>query len=162
MVVRRKVDDKQDEMHSLRERSRLGGGVRRIEQQHAKGKLTARERIDLLLDEGSFEELDPFVLHQSTEFGLDGQRYLGDSVVTGYGRIDGRLVFLYSQDFTVIGGSLSEAAANKICKAMDLATNSGRADGRPDRLGRRPYPGGDQQPRGLQFHLPAQRAQLPA
>ena len=125
MVVRRNVSEKQDELDSLRERSQLGGGARRIEQQHAKGKLTARERIDLLLDEGSFEELDPFVLHQSTEFGLDSQRYLGDSVVTGYGRIDGRLVFLYAQDFTVIGGSLSEAAANKICKAMDLATNSG-------------------------------------
>ncbi len=125
MVVRRKVSEKQDELNSLRERSRLGGGAPRIEQQHAKGKLTARERIVLLLDEGSFEELDPFVLHQSTEFGLDSQRYLGDSVVTGYGRIDGRLVFLYAQDFTVIGGSLSEAAANKICKAMDLATNSG-------------------------------------
>ena len=77
MVVRRNVSEKQDELDSLRERSRLGGGARRIEQQHAKGKLTARERIDLLLDEGSFEELDPFVLHQSTEFGLDSQRYLG-------------------------------------------------------------------------------------
>jgi acetyl-CoA carboxylase carboxyltransferase component len=125
MVVRRNVDGKQDELRSLRKRSVQGGGARRIEQQHAKGKLTARERIALLLDEGTFEELDPFALHQSTEFGLEKQRYLGDSVVTGYGKVNGRLTFLYSQDFTVIGGSLSEVAADKICKVMDLATNSG-------------------------------------
>ena len=125
MVVRRRADDKQEELRRLKKRSLEGGGSRRIEQQRQKGKLTARERIALLLDEGTFEELDPFVLHQSSEFGLDKQRYLGDSVVTGYGKINGRLTFLYSQDFTVIGGSLSEVAADKICKTMDLATNSG-------------------------------------
>ncbi|MBI4300323.1 MAG: methylmalonyl-CoA carboxyltransferase [Chloroflexi bacterium] len=103
----------------------MGGGARRIEQQHARGKLTARERINLLLDEGSFEELDMFIAHRATDFGLADQRYPGDSVVTGYGRIDGRLVYVYSQDFTVFGGSLSEVAAQKICKVMDLAVKNG-------------------------------------
>jgi acetyl-CoA carboxylase carboxyltransferase component len=125
MVVRRGADEKQEELRSLRKRGLLGGGSQRIERQHQQGKLTARERVALLLDEGTFEELDPFALHQSSEFGLDEQKYLGDSVVTGYGKVNGRLTFVYSQDFTVIGGSLSEVAADKICKAMDLATNSG-------------------------------------
>ena len=97
----------------------------RIERQHAWGKLTARERLDLLLDPGSFTELDAFVTHRATEFGLDGQRFLGDGVVTGHGTIDGRLVFVFSQDFTVFGGSLSEAYAEKICKVMDLAMKVG-------------------------------------
>ena len=97
MVVRRKADDKREELQQLRERSRLGGGVRRIEAQHQRGKLTARERIALLLDEGTFEELDPFVQHKSTEFGLAEQRFPGDAVVTGYGKVNGRLAFLYSQ-----------------------------------------------------------------
>ncbi|MFO1538829.1 MAG: acyl-CoA carboxylase subunit beta [Chloroflexota bacterium] len=114
-----------DRLLELRERSRLGGGVARIEQQHAKGKLTARERLDLLLDPGSFVELDAFVTHRSTDFGLDRQRILGDGVVTGHGAIDGRLVFVFSQDFTVFGGSLSEAHAEKICKVMDLAMRVG-------------------------------------
>ena len=125
MVVRRKVDDKQDQLRKLRERSLLGGGARRIESQHSKGKLTARERIGLLLDEGTFQELDPFVTHQSTEFGLADQRYLGDAVVTGYGNVNGRTTFVYSQDFTVIGGTLSEAVGQKICKVMDHALNTG-------------------------------------
>jgi propionyl-CoA carboxylase beta chain len=103
----------------------LGGGKRRIAQQHARGKLTARERLDLLLDPGSFEETDMLVTHRSTDFGLDKQRYLGDGVVTGWGRIDGRLVYVFSQDFTVFGGSLSEAFAEKICKIMDLAMKNG-------------------------------------
>src|SRR3954465_15533379 len=89
----------------------LGGGQRRIDQQHARGKLTARERLDLLLDPGSFEETDMLVAHRSTDFGLDEQRYLGDGVVTGWGQIDGRQVYVFSQDFTVFGGSLSEAFA---------------------------------------------------
>src|ERR671916_852925 len=109
----------------MREESRLGGGAARIEQQHARGKLTARERLELLLDEGSFVELDRFVTQRSFDFGLDSQRYLGDGVVTGYGRIDGRLVYVFSQDFTVYGGSLSEAFAAKICKVMDLAVRNG-------------------------------------
>ena len=125
MVVRRRVDDALDDLNQRREQGRLGGGARRIEAQHRRGKLTARERIDLLFDEGSFEELDAFARHRATEFGLAEQRSLGDAVVTGYGRVNGRLTFAYSQDFTVLGGSLSEVVGKKICKAMDLAANSG-------------------------------------
>ncbi len=102
-----------------------GGGEKRIAQQHDKGKLTARERLDLLLDPGSFVELDRFVIHRSTEFGLAEQQYPGDGVVTGHGTITGRLVFVFSQDFTVFGGSLSETHAQKICKIMDLALRQG-------------------------------------
>ncbi len=103
----------------------LGGGERRIEQQHAKGKLTARERLSLLLDEGSFEEWDRFVEHRSNDFGMDRQKIPGDGVVTGYGTINGRLVFVFSQDFTVFGGALSEAHAEKICKVLDQAMKVG-------------------------------------
>jgi propionyl-CoA carboxylase beta chain len=117
--------DKIARLGELRAAAVTGGGQRRIDQQHGRGKLTARERLDLLLDEGSFEELDAFVTHRATDFGLDDEHYLGDGVVTGYGRIDGRLVFVYSQDFTVFGGSLSEAHAEKICKVMDLAVENG-------------------------------------
>lgn len=101
------------------------GGQRRIDSQHKKGKLTARERLDLLLDEGTFEEIGRFVTHRSTEFGLEKQKFPGDGVVTGYGKIDGRLIYVFSQDFTVFGGSLSEAYAEKICKIMDLAMENG-------------------------------------
>src|SRR5437763_4930791 len=94
----------------------LGGGASRLEAQHKKGKLSARERLDLLLDEGSFVELDRFVLHRSTDFGLDQQKYYGDGVITGHGKIDGRPVYVFSQDFTVFGGSLSETFAEKIVK----------------------------------------------
>jgi len=114
-----------ERLRELREAAKLGGGPARIEQQHARGKLTARERLAVLLDPGSFNELDAFVTHRATDFGLADQKYLGDGVVTGYGRIDGRLVFVFSQDFTVIGGSLSEAHAEKICKVMDLAVKNG-------------------------------------
>ena len=117
--------EKIQELHELREAARLGGGKKRIEAQHKKGKLTARERIDLLLDPGTFSELDMFVTHRSTDFGLDEQRIPGDGVVTGYGYIDGRLVYVFSQDFTVFGGSLSEAHAEKICKIMDMAMKNG-------------------------------------
>ncbi|MBW8051663.1 MAG: acyl-CoA carboxylase subunit beta [Cytophagales bacterium] len=103
----------------------LGGGEKRIEAQHKKGKLTARERVKLLLDEGSFEEIGKFVMHRCKDFGLDKQYYLGDGVVTGYGTIQGRLVYVFSQDFTVLGGSLSETNAEKICKIMDLAMKNG-------------------------------------
>src|SRR5438128_10332702 len=105
--------------------SEQGGGEKRVKAQHAKGKLSARERLDLLLDEGSFVEFDRFVVHRSTDFGLESEKYYGDGVVTGYGRIDGRLVFLFSQDFTVFGGSLSGAFAEKVCKVMDLAVRTG-------------------------------------
>jgi propionyl-CoA carboxylase beta chain len=105
--------------------SEKGGGAERLEAQHKKGKLSARERLDLLLDEGSFVEFDRFVVHRSTDFGLDEQKVYGDGVVTGYGKIDGRLVYVFSQDFTVFGGSLSETFAEKICKIMDLAVRNG-------------------------------------
>ncbi len=109
----------------LRAQAELGGGKERIESQHQKGKLTARERLDLLLDEGSFQEFDRFVTHRTTEFGLADKKYLGDGVVTGQGRINGRRVAVFAQDFTVFGGSLSEAHAEKICKVMDLAMKAG-------------------------------------
>ncbi|MGA1309470.1 MAG: acyl-CoA carboxylase subunit beta [Gemmatimonadaceae bacterium] len=108
-----------------RAESERGGGPERLKAQHEKGKLSARERIDLLLDEGSFVETDRFVTHRSTDFGLEQQRPYGDGVVTGHGRIDGRVVYVFSQDFTVFGGSLSEAHAGKICKIMDLAMQNG-------------------------------------
>lgn len=103
----------------------LGGGQKRIESQHGKGKLTARERLHFLLDEGSFEEIGMFVTHRSSEFGLEREKYLGDGVVTGYGTVNGRLVYVFSQDFTVFGGSLSETHAEKICRIMDLAMKNG-------------------------------------
>jgi methylmalonyl-CoA decarboxylase subunit alpha len=109
----------------LREKAKLGGGKIRTEAQHRKNKLTARERIELLLDEGSFEEYDMFVIHRCKNFGLEKQEFLGDGVVTGHGTIDGRLVYVYSQDFTIFGGSLSETYAAKICKIMDMATKNG-------------------------------------
>ena len=112
-------------LREMRARAYLSGGERRIQQQHAKGKLTARERLDLLLDEGSFEELDMFVTHRISDFGMGDQKVLGDGVVTGWGKIDGRLVYVFSQDFTVFGGSLSEAHAEKIVKVMDMAMKNG-------------------------------------
>jgi propionyl-CoA carboxylase beta chain len=114
-----------DDLKHRQAQAEQGGGPARVAQQHKKGKLTARERLDLLLDDGSFVELDRFVTHRSTEFGLEGQQILGDGVVTGSGRIDGRLVYVFSQDFTVFGGSLSETFAQKICKVMDLAVRNG-------------------------------------
>lgn len=117
--------EKVKELIQLREKARLGGGEKRIESQHKKGKYTARERIAMLLDEGSFEEFDMFVQHRCTNFGLENEKFLGDGVVTGYGTIDGRLVYIYAQDFTVFGGSLSESLAMKICKVMDQAMKMG-------------------------------------
>ena len=114
-----------DRLERLRAEALKGGGEARIEAQHAKGKLTARERISLLLDPDSFEEIGMLVKHRSTNFGLDKQQFLGDGVVTGYGRIEGRLVYVFSQDFTVLGGSLAEAHAEKICRVMDLAMQNG-------------------------------------
>ena len=113
------------ELEDRRTQARLGGGQRRIEAQHARGKLTARERIELLLDEGSFEEFDMFVTHRSTDFGMQDDRPYGDGVVTGWGTINGRMVYVFSQDFTVFGGSLSETHAQKICKIMDMAMQNG-------------------------------------
>lgn len=119
------IEDKIKALLDKRELAKLGGGQKRIDAQHAKGKLTARERIELLLDEGSFAEFDMFVTHRSTNFGIDKQTFLSDGVVTGHGTIDGRVVYVFSQDFTVFGGSLSETFANKICKVMDQAMKVG-------------------------------------
>jgi acetyl-CoA carboxylase carboxyltransferase component len=120
------AQNSRDILASMREAARLGGGQAKIDQQHKRGKLTARERLDLLLDPGSFVEFDMFVTHRCTDFGMEKQRIPGDGVVTGHGLIDGREVFVFSQDFTVLGGSLSEAHAHKICKIMDLALKTGR------------------------------------
>jgi propionyl-CoA carboxylase beta chain len=119
------IEQKIAELSKLREQALGGGGARRIDAQHKRGKLTARERIQLLFDPGTFEELDQFALHRCTDFGLEEQKVLGDAVVTGYGKINGRTAFVFSQDFTVFGGSLSKTASEKICKVMDLAARSG-------------------------------------
>jgi acetyl-CoA carboxylase carboxyltransferase component len=118
-------DPATEELRQMREQARLGGGQARIDRQHARGKMTARERMEKLLDPGSFRELDMFVTHRATGFGVEEQKYLGDSVVTGWGTINGRLVYVFSQDFTVFGGSLSEVHAEKVCKIMDLAMKNG-------------------------------------
>ena len=125
MTLENSTSKKHAELLEKKALALKGGGEKRVEAQHKRGKLTARERISLLLDEGTFEELDPLVLHRSTDFGLNNQQYLGDAVVTGYGEVNGRLIFVYAQDFTVLGGSLSEVVANKICKVMDKALESG-------------------------------------
>ncbi|MDE5417681.1 acyl-CoA carboxylase subunit beta [Ancylomarina sp. DW003] len=117
--------DKIKKLIDLRAEAKLGGGEKRIVSQHKKGKCTARERIDMLLDEGSFEEFDMFVTHRCTNFGMEKTKFLGDGVVTGQGTVDGRLIFVFSQDFTVFGGSLSETFAQKICKVMDMAMKVG-------------------------------------
>jgi acetyl-CoA carboxylase carboxyltransferase component len=117
--------EKVKQLIELREKARLGGGLQKIEDQHSKGRLTARERINILLDEGSFEEYDMFVTHRTEDFGMGNKKYLSDGVVTGHGTIDGRVVYVFAQDFTIFGGSLSEAFAQKICKVMDQAMKVG-------------------------------------
>jgi acetyl-CoA carboxylase carboxyltransferase component len=119
------MEEKLDHLLKLKEQARLGGGSKRIEAQRQRGKLTARERLDILLDPGSFEELDTLVVHRGTDFGIDRQRYLGDAVVTGFGKIEGRMVCVFSQDFTVFGGSLSEVMGEKMSKLMDVAMKTG-------------------------------------
>src|SRR5210317_1152385 len=114
-----------DKLLKMRNLARMGGGQERIDKQHAKGRMTARERIEMLLDEGSFEEFDMFKTHRCTQFGMKGKEFLGDGVITGYGTINGRIVYVFSQDFTVFGGSLSETFAEKVCKIMDLAMKNG-------------------------------------
>ena len=123
--VEQKQESRLKHLEELRAQGALGGGERRIEQQHEKGKLTARERLEHLVDPGSFQELDSFATHRATDFGLADQKVLGDAVVTGYGQVNGRQVFVFAQDFTVMGGSLSEVVAEKICKIMDLAMKVG-------------------------------------
>ena len=117
--------NKNEDLLNRREASGLGGGQARIDKQHQQGKLTARERVTLLLDEGSFNEIGQFVEHRATSFGLEKQKFPGDGVITGYGTVHGRLVYVFSQDFTVLGGSLSETHAAKICRVMDMAMKNG-------------------------------------
>lgn len=117
--------EKFEKLNQYREEVLQQGGQKKVEAQHKKGKLTARERLDLLLDKGSFQEIGAFVKHSTSNFGLESQRYLGDGVITGYGKINGRTVYIYSQDFTILGGSLSKSNADKICKIMDLAMKNG-------------------------------------
>jgi acetyl-CoA carboxylase carboxyltransferase component len=117
--------EKIEDLRNRKAKGRVGGGQERIDTQHKRGRLTARERMDLLLDKGSFREIDAFAVHRTNDFGLDQQKYLGDSVVTGWGTIEGRLVYVFSQDFTVFGGSLGEVHAEKICKLLDMALKSG-------------------------------------
>jgi acetyl-CoA carboxylase carboxyltransferase component len=119
------TDPRIQKLHDMRAEAKLGGGQERIDRQHAKGKLTARERVERLLDPGTFRELDMFVTHRTLGFGIEEQKYLSDSVVTGWGKVDGRLVYVFSQDFTVFGGSLGEVHAEKVCKIMDLAMKNG-------------------------------------
>ena len=119
------MSDILEELKRRRAEAVVGGGEKRVAAQHAKGKLTARERVELLLDDGSFEEFDMFVTHRTTDFGMDKQKPAGDGVITGWGTINGRMVYVFSQDFTVFGGSLSETHAQKICKIMDMAIQNG-------------------------------------
>ena len=125
MAVERKSDKRLEKLEKLQAEARLGGGQQRIDEQRAKGKLTARERLDLLVDAGTFQEIDPFVTHHATDFGLADRRILSDAAVTGYGKVNGRLIFAYAQDFTVFGGSVSEVVGQKICKVMGLAIKTG-------------------------------------
>src|SRR5258708_27374415 len=128
MTSKQQPKQSKSKLQRLQERSKLaeeGGGLERVEKQHAAHKMTARERIEFLLDEDSFEEFDKLVVHRSRDFGMDQQLYPGDGVITGYGLIDGRRVFVFAQDFTVFGGSLSETHAEKICKVLDLAMKGG-------------------------------------
>ena len=120
-----KTVDKSQILDEMRAQAKLGGGEARIQKQHDKGKLTARERVDILVDKNSFVEMDMFVTHRCNDFGMEAQKYLTDGVITGYGTIDGRKVMVYSQDFTIFGGSLSETFAQKICKVMDTALKLG-------------------------------------
>src|SRR5256885_13069334 len=127
-TTQQQPEQQKSKLERLREREQRaeeGGGAARVAKQHAAGKLTARERLNFLLDEGTFEEFDKHVVHRTRDFGLDKQQYPGDGVVTGYGLVDGRRVFVFAQDFTVFGGSLSETHAEKICKVMDLAMKVG-------------------------------------
>ena len=119
------MEKKIERLQKKKAEALLGGGSVRIDQQHKKGKLTARERVQLLMDEGTFEEIGQLVMHRSHDFGMEKQRFYGDGVITGYGKINGRLTYVYAQDFTVFGGSLSETHAEKICRIMDLAMQNG-------------------------------------
>ena len=125
MALERKTDAKLERLREMKEQSHRGGGERRIQQQHDKGKLSARKRVSLLLDQGTFEEIDSFVTHRATDFGMADRKILSDAVVTGYGKVDGRQIFVFAQDFTVLGGSVSEVVGQKISKVMDMAMKTG-------------------------------------
>ncbi|MEN4099947.1 MAG: carboxyl transferase domain-containing protein, partial [Anaerolineaceae bacterium] len=118
-------DPRLAKLRAMRQQAQAGGGADRIAKHHAKGKLTARERIDLLMDAGTFHEIEPFVMQRSDELGVSSERFMGDGVVTGYGLVDGRTVFVYAQDFTILGGAVGEMQGAKICRVMDLAVRSG-------------------------------------
>ena len=118
-------DERLAQLLRMKDQARLGGGARRNDAQHERGKLTARERIDLLLDPGTFEEIDQLMVHRAREFGLGERHFLGDAAVTGHGKIDGRGVFVFAQDYTILGGSLSEVMGEKLAKVLDLATRTG-------------------------------------
>ena len=150
----------QQRLDTLNAQAEQGGGEARIQRQHDAGKLTARERIDLLLDPGTFREIDKLVTHRCTDFGMDEAKIPGDGVVTGYGKVDGRTVYVFAQDFTVFGGSLSETYAKKICKVMDLAMKVGAPVIGLNGLRRRAHPRRRRQPRGLRRYLLSQRARL--
>ena len=119
------MESKITELNDKMALAHLGGGIKRVEKQHANKKLTARERVNYLMDEGSFEEIGMLVTHRTTDFGMEKEIYFGDGVITGYGTISGRLVYIFAQDFTIFGGSLSETHAEKICKVMDMAIKMG-------------------------------------
>ena len=148
------------ELAARKEEALHAGSAAAVERQHAKGKMTARERIDYLLDDGSFQELDMLARHRAHGMGLEDNRPYTDGVVTGFGTIDGRRVCVFSQDFTVIGGSLGEVFGEKIHKVMDLATSIGVPDDRSQRRGRGPDPGRRRRPPLLRRHLPAQRRRV--
>ena len=152
--------DKLELLKLRTEKAELGGGKDKIDKQHQSGRLTARERIQVLLDEDSFTEIDKFVVHRCGNFGMEKVKIPGDGVVTGYGTIDGRLVYVFAQDFTVFGGSLSLAYAEKIVKIMDMATRNGAPIIGLNDSGRRPHPGRGPVPGRLRGHLPAQHAEL--
>ena len=158
----RLMKDILDRLEQRRDEARLGGGKSRIEAQHKRGKLTARERIELLLDKGSFEELDMFVEHRSNEFGMEKTKIPGDGVVTGWGTVNGRTVYLFSKDFTVFGGSLSRDACAEDHQGAGHGDEGARADHRPVRRRRRAHPGGRRRARRLWRGVQAQRASPPA
>ena len=154
------TDPKIEQLRAMKERAKLGGGEDRINRQHDRGKMTARERLDMLLDPGSFREMDVFVVQRERNFGMDEpeNQIPGDSVVTGWGTINGRLVYVFSQDFTVIGGSLCRSPRRENRQDHGHGDEERRADHRPERLRRRTHSGRRRQPGRLRRHLPAQHA----
>ena len=154
------IEEKLKRLEELNARAMMGGGEARIERQHAAGKLTARERIELLLDPGTFVETDRFVVHRCTDFGMEEQKIPGDGVVTGYGKVNGRLVFVFAQDFTVFGGSALGRVRREDLQGDGPRDEGGRAVHRPQRRRRRAHPGRRRVARRLRRHLPAQRARV--